>query len=205
MTVLRASLVLVALVLGVLVTGCRWDEAGAFEEELRCGMSPGEVEALAERFAVESFRPVDEPNRYVTHVLNEGSTFFEFYFGDSGLETVRRGASTGLTTGTSYEPRANLCTGEITDSLVLRIKGSQDLAGAEIFVDGESRLPEVRKSPSPRTHERPAAPGRGLPNLGESSLGLLVSSREATDERGRWWCSYCQPPAARFVGWRSSA
>jgi hypothetical protein len=139
MTVLRASHALLALVLGVLVTGCRWDEASAFQEELRCGMSPGEVESLAQRFAVESFRSVDEPNRYVTHVLDEGSTFFEFYFGESGLETVRRGASTGLTTGTSYEPRVNLCTGEITDSLLLRIKGSQDLAGAVILVDGEPR------------------------------------------------------------------
>lgn len=119
MTVLRASCISFALLLAFLVAGCRWGAADAFQEELRCGMPPAEVEALARRFNVDTFRPVEPPhlpNRYVTHVLNEGLTFFEFYFGESGLETVRQGASTGLGlgTGTSYEPRVNLCTGEMT-------------------------------------------------------------------------------------------
>jgi hypothetical protein len=82
-------------------------------------MSPAEVEALARRFEVETFRPIEPPhvpNRYVTHVLDEKLTFFELYFGENGLETVRQGASTGLGlgTGTSYEPRVNLCTGEVS-------------------------------------------------------------------------------------------
>lgn len=41
-------------------------------------MPPAEVEALARRFNVDTFRPVEPPylpNRYVTHVLNEGLTF----------------------------------------------------------------------------------------------------------------------------------
>ena len=43
----------------------------------------------------------------------------------------------GPTTGTMYEPRVNLCTGEMTGSLALTIKGSTKLAGATVFVDGK--------------------------------------------------------------------
>lgn len=139
MTVLRVSCASLALLLAI--SACRWRAADAFQEELHCGMTTAEVEELARRFDVESFRPIEPPhipNRYVTHVLNEGLTFFEFYFGESGLETVRQGASTAwLSTGTSYKPRMNLCTGEVTGALALAIKGVRELAGADILIDGE--------------------------------------------------------------------
>lgn len=130
----RWSLLLAAAWLG----GCGpWEEADDFQQRLRCGMEPVEVEAEAEEMGVTSFREIQEPNEITTHVLNQDQTFFEFYFGDKGLETVRQGASVGLTTGTSYDPRINLCTGEMTSSVSLTLKGSATLAGASIFVDGE--------------------------------------------------------------------
>gem|GEM_PF-3727544 len=120
------------------LTGCnQWKQADEFQERLRCGMAPGEVAALAEEFGVGTFRPISEPHQYTTHVLNQGRTFFEFFIGEDGLETVRQGASVGPTTGTSYEPRVNLCTDEVTDDLSLTLKGSQELAGAAILVDGK--------------------------------------------------------------------
>lgn len=120
------------------LTGCgsEWDRADEFQRRLRCGMAPAEVASLSEEFGVESFRPISEPHQYTTHVLNQNRTFFEFFIGDDGLETVRQGASVGPTTGTSYEPRVNLCTGEVSDDLSLTIKGAEELAGAAILVDG---------------------------------------------------------------------
>ena len=140
MTVLRADLRRLAagaLVLACLIGCSQWKQADEFQERLRCGMAPGEVAALAEEFGVESFRPISEPHEYTTHVLNKDRTFFEFFIGEDGLETVRQGASVGPTTGTSYEPRVNLCTGELTDDLSLTLKGTEALAGAAILVDGE--------------------------------------------------------------------
>ena len=131
----------VAMLALVCLVGCgEWEAADELQQRLRCGMTPAEVDTVAEGLGAESFRPIEEPNEYTTHVLNQKRTFFEFYFGDDGLETVRQGASVGWTTGTSYEPRVNLCTGEVTDHVVLTLKGPQELAGAEIFVDGQPRL-----------------------------------------------------------------
>lgn len=121
-----------------LLSGCgEWEQADEFQQRLRCGMLPAEIAALAEQFGVESFRPAEAPHEYTTHVLNQNGTFFEFFVSEDGLETVRRGASVGPTTGTSYEPRVNLCTGEVTDDLSLTLKGTEELAGAAILVDGE--------------------------------------------------------------------
>ena len=130
------------------LAGCdwfQWRKADEFQETLRCGMTPEQVGELAAEMSVDSFRPIPEPHRYTTHVLNEGATFFEFYFGADGLETVRQGASVGLTTGTAYDPRVNLCTGEVSDDLALTLQGSAALAGGAIFVDGEpyGHLPRV--------------------------------------------------------------
>lgn len=118
-------------------------------------MEPTEVEALAKEMGVETFRPITEPDEYTTHVLNQDRTFFELYFGRDGLETVRQGASVGPTTGTSYEPRVNLCTGEVTDYVELTLKGPKELAGALIFVDGK---PHLRLSGGPGYQRNIAIP-----------------------------------------------
>lgn len=129
---------LITLFWVVCFAGCgEWKEADDFQGRLRCGMEPKEVEALAMEMGVENFHPVEEPNAYTTHVMLKDRSFFEFYFADDGLETVRQGASVGPTTGTSYEPRFNLCTGEVTDYVELTLIGSKALAGASVFVDGE--------------------------------------------------------------------
>jgi hypothetical protein len=153
MTVRRSSIALLGLGLLLLQAGgCRWRAADDFQAALRCGMTPTEVASLGGQFGVASFRPVEEPHRpdhFVTHVLNKGSTFFEFHFDANGLRTVRQGRSVGLTTGTSYEPRVNLCTGQITGSVSLGLEGPPEWAGAEIRVDGE-RLGLLPKMPGYR-------------------------------------------------------
>lgn len=133
---LRQHAFLIGFGLLLLLSGCRWEEADRFAGDLRCGMSPDEVRALAERYGTESFRPAEEPDGYVTHVLNEKSTFFELYFSRSGLETVRQGTHRGLTRG-EYSPRLNLCTGEQTRSVEVTLRAPQPWAGATVHVDGK--------------------------------------------------------------------
>lgn len=124
--------------------GCEWKQSDAFVSELDCGMSPERVRSLAENYGVDSFQSHESPPKRATHFLSQRYTTVDFYFGDDELETVQVGVSNGLT-GIDSEPLVNLCTGEVSSETTVILVASDELAGAEVLVDGEqvSRLPRA--------------------------------------------------------------
>ena len=124
------------LLLLLWTTGCRWAGVNSLAQQLRCGLSVEEVRRLAEGSGAKSFRAIERPNQYVTHVLDKGMTFIEFSFDPSGLKTFRVGHSRPFTTTTTYEARVNLCTGERTGYVSLTVKVPKEYGGGTIYVDG---------------------------------------------------------------------
>jgi hypothetical protein len=110
-----ATLLLTAACLASTACHSYWAAAGSFESELRCGMAPGEVSALAERHGgAPLWAPASRPGKaHPTHVLRQKSSSFEFWFTQSGLEWFRQGRHYGIT-GLELSPYTNVCTGEKT-------------------------------------------------------------------------------------------
>ena len=126
----------------------RWRSAEEFRSGLRCGMTVEEVNALAQRHGSSSFREVDAPTAGVNHALNEGSTVFWFAFDQGALRTVQEGMYFGVT-GLKTSIRENLCTGEQTADVTLKVSAPDELAGASLAIDGRQALglsfgPEVQ-------------------------------------------------------------
>jgi hypothetical protein len=117
----------------ICLSACGWNGADEFQQQLRCGMSPDEVKAIASKHGATDFRAVASAP-LVTHVVSHNRTFFWLRFGDSGLDFVRRGRQTGLT-GSEMQPAVNLCTGEKQGSLLLTIRGTAAMTDAHVVID----------------------------------------------------------------------
>lgn len=125
--------------LSACLAGCEWTERRAFEEQLRCGMTPAEVQTIAEDYGADAFHAADEVTGRTTHAVTMRRSFVHFGFGEQGLVTVQGGETKGWT-AVDMEPLLNLCTGERTSRIHVDLVATPELAGASVYVDDEKQL-----------------------------------------------------------------
>jgi hypothetical protein len=116
---------------------CRWGELGVFEKDLRCGMSVGEVEALSIRYCGVDLEPMQvKIGGLEARGFRCKGTGVLLGFGDRGLENTMPTVHV-LGIAPKAGPLFDVCSGELLDRVVLALVAPQELAGADVWVDGE--------------------------------------------------------------------
>jgi hypothetical protein len=127
-----------AILIVAVITSCRWRDASDFQRELRCGMTPTDVDRIAKRRGA-TVQALPQGHRSATHQLKRGRTVILFNFDRVGLRTVQIAEVTGLT-GFKTSPQQNLCSGELTHSVDVEVSFSPEWVGASVFIDGQKRV-----------------------------------------------------------------
>lgn len=161
------------LVVGAVLSipGCHryWDEADALRRELRCGLTPSDVQTLAVEHKPAGLLETIPSGHEPTHMVREDSTSFSFWFVDGRLQWFSEGRYFG-TTGLRNSLRVNLCTGEKTGSPMIRVDGPAEWKGGEIYLDGR-RL--SRLSTGDRNVTASAAIGVPIMTFGQHELRIV--------------------------------
>jgi hypothetical protein len=102
------------LFLVVVFMGCEkeWDQAAAFREQLRCGMTPDDVGDLARRLGAEDVGcPTPPAYGRAFCFVGHGKTTFALRFYDDKLIMAIRGRRFGLK-GLTHSPEEMVCSDE---------------------------------------------------------------------------------------------
>lgn len=145
-----AAAVLLANGLGLGCLGCQWGSLHQFEQELRCGMSVKEVEALSQRFCGKPLDAVGKIEGLEGYAFQCRDTSVTLCFGDGGLQAAIP-AHHVLGIAPKAGQRLDVCTGERRDRVELVLIAPRELAGAEVWIDGQ-RTVRVSSGPGYESH-----------------------------------------------------
>lgn len=133
------AVVLLALSLSVSACLCSWSKRQAFEASLKCNMTAGAVETLAERYGARNFGPNTDRESWLQpaeYHLSKGATGIRFWFFEGQLRAYQQSRRYGLMGIEMSAPQEPCAASRSGTAVVMQIDAPLEFAGGFIYLDG---------------------------------------------------------------------